>query len=332
MRKGKFHMGDKTTRREFLRQMAIAGAAFSVLSGVAEAAEAVAKGSGKSRVVVATDKAVFSNGTVNKSVLGKMLGSSMAKLTDTKSGAAAWKKLFSPKDVVGIKVNCLFGPGVSTRPDVVAVVIENLKSAGVKEDNIIVWDRSTSDLIKCGFIPNAGKGVKVFADDDKWGPEIEQGAFKGKISTVLSEKVTAFINMPVLKTHGITGISCCLKNHYGSFNNPGSHHRNHCTPAIADFSSIPMVKEKARLVVVDAIRPQHSGGPGLQDKDQFNYYSIMVGFDPVAVDYHGVGIIQAELAKTGKQPIPDSKLIWLAAAQERGVGTCDPGKIEVMKA
>ena len=32
--------------------------------------------------------------------------------------------------------------------------------AGVDENNIIVWDRSSSDLIKCGFIPNSGKGVK----------------------------------------------------------------------------------------------------------------------------------------------------------------------------
>ncbi len=309
--------------------MALAGAAVSVLPGVADAAEATAKG--KSRVVVATDASAFAKGTVNKPVLGKMLGRALAKLTETNSGALAWKKLFSPDDVVGIKVNCLFGPGVSTRPDVVAVVIEGLKMAGVDENNIIVWDRSSSDLIKCGFIPNSGKGVKVFADDDKWGPEISQGAFKGKISTIISEKVTAFINMPVLKTHGIAGISCCLKNHYGSFHNPGSHHKNHCTPAIADFSSIPMVKEKSRLVVVDALRPQHSGGPGLQEKDQFDYHSIIVSTDPLAADYHGVTIIQNALARAGKKPIPDSSLIWLQAAQERGVGTCDPNKIEIAR-
>lgn len=313
--------------------MAIAGAALSVLPGVAEAAEAVAKGSGKSRVVMATDTAVFSQGTtINQAVLGKMLGKSMAKLTDSKTGAQAWKKLFKPADVVGIKINCLFGKGVSTRPEMVQAVIEGLKMAGVKEDNIIVWDRSSSDLIKSGFIPNKdGKGVKVFADDDQWGPEIQQGAFKGKISTVISEKVTAIVNMPILKAHGITGVSCCMKNHYGSFNNPGSHHGNHCTPAMADFSSIPMVKDKTRLVVCDALRPQHSGGPGLQEKSQFNYHSLIVGTDPVAVDYHGVGIIQSALTAAGKQQIPEGNLIWLQAAQDRGVGTCDPSKIEVVK-
>jgi len=326
-------MGEKTTRREFLKQMALAGAALTVLPGVAEAAEAAAKGSSKSRVVIATDTAVFSQGTtVNKAVLGKMLGNSMAKLTDSKTGAQAWEKLFTPNDVVGIKVNCLFGVGVSTRPEVVRAVIDGLKMAGVDENNIIVWDRSTSDLIKAGFSPNSGKGVKVFADDDHWGPEIQRGAFKGKISTVINDRVTAIINMPVLKSHGLTGVSCCMKNHFGSFNNPGKHHGNACTPAMADFNSIPMVKDKTRLVVVDALRPQHSSGPGLQNNDQFNYHSLIVSADPVAADYHGTGIIQSELAKAGKQTIPDSKLIWLQAAQERGVGTCDPSKIEVLKA
>lgn len=324
-------MGQKTTRREFLRQMALTGAALTVLPGVVEAAT---KGTaGKSRVVIATDAAVMpKENEIAQAVLEKMLGKSMTKLTDTKTGAEAWKKLFSPKDVVGIKINCLFGKGVSTRPEVVNAVIAGLKTAGVDENNIIVWDRASGDLIKCGFIPNKdGAGVKYFADDNHWGPEMSQGVFKGKITTVISEKVTAIINMPILKTHGITGVSCCLKNHYGSFDNPGNHHGNNCDPAMADFNSIPMVKDKTRLVVVDAIRPQCNGGPGLQAQDLFNHYSLMVSTDPVAADYHGVQIIQAQRIAQGVGAIPDKKLVWLQSAQERGVGISDPSKIELIK-
>lgn len=324
-------MGHKTTRREFLKQMAVTGAALTVLPGVVEAA--AKSPSGKSRVVITTDAAVMPReNEVAQGVIEKMLGKSMAKLTDTKTGAEAWKKLFSPKDVVGIKINCLFGRGVSTRPEVVNAVVAGLKMAGVKEDNIIVWDRSSGDLIKCGFIPNKdGAGVKYFADDGHWGEEITQGAFKGKITKVISEKVTAIINVPILKTHGITGISCCLKNHYGSFDNPGNHHGNHCDPAMADFNSIKMVKDKTRLVVVDAIRPQCNGGPGLQAQDQFNHYSLMVSADPVSADYCGAEIIQAQRKKLGVDAIPDKKLVWLQSAQERGVGVCDPSKIELVK-
>lgn len=327
-------MGHKTTRREFLKNMALTGAALTSLPGVVEAADKITKPADKTRVVISTDTSCLDkDNEVVQAAVEKMLDRSLAKLTGSGSGADAWKKLFSSKDVVGIKINCLFGIGVSTRPEVVNAVIAGLLTAGVKEDNIIVWDRSSVDLIKCGYTPNKdGAGVKYFADDDSWGPLIERGAFKGRISTVINEKVTAIVNMPILKTHGITGISGCLKNHYGSFDNPGNHHANNCNPQLADFNAIPVVKNKTRLVVMDVIRPQHSGGPGLQVRDQFNHYSIMLGTDPVAVDCVGLKIIQDKLRQMNREPISDKKLRWMASAQERGVGTCDASKIELLRA
>lgn len=325
-------MGDKTTRREFLRNMALTGAALS-LPGIVNATAGTANTSGKTRVVIATDaSSLTADNAVVQPVVEKMIARGVAKLTRSNTGVDGWKKLFSPKDVVGIKINCLFGKGVSTRPEMVNAVIAGLKSAGVKEDNIIVWDRSSVDLIKCGFVPNKdGAGVKYFADDNQWGPELQRGAFKGRISTIISEKVTAIINMPILKTHGITGISGSLKNHYGSFDNPGNHHANNCNPQLADFNAIPAVKNKTRLVVMDVLRPQHSGGPGLQVKDQYNHCSVMVGTDPLAVDCIGLNIIQDKLKQLGQEPIAAKKVRWLASAQERGVGTCELSKIELLK-
>ncbi len=323
-------MGDKTTRREFLKQMALTGAALTTLPGVLEAAEPAA--GGKSRVVITTDSAVMpSEGNVSQVVFEKMVGKCVARLTDSKTGAEGWKKLFKPTDVVGIKINCLFGRGVSTRPEAVRAVIAGLKMAGVNENNIIVWDRSSSDMIKSGYSMNKdGPGVKYFADDGHWGKEIARGRFKGRITKVISEQVTAYINMPVLKTHGISGMSCCLKNHFGSFDNPGNHHADSCV-AMADFSAIPVVKQKARLMVVDAIRPQHSGGPGLQNQDQWNLYSVMVSRDPVAADTIGTDIVQKKLKDLGRKAIPANKLVWLRSAQEQGVGTCDPSRIELVR-
>lgn len=323
-------MGDKTTRREFLKQIALTGAALTTLPGSLAAAEPEAKR--KSRVVMTTDRAVMPReNEVSQAVFEKMVGRCIAKLTDSNTGAEGWKKLFKPTDVVGIKINCLFGRGVSTRPEAVRAVIAGLKMAGVDENNIIVWDRSSSDMIKSGFpINKNGPGVKYFADDGDWGDTITHGRFKGRVSRVITDRITALINMPVLKTHGISGLSCCLKNHFGSFDNPGNHHADACI-AMADFSAIPVVKAKSRLVVVDAIRPQHSGGPGLQTQDQWNLYSVMVSRDPVAADYVGTEIIQSKLKDLGRNPIPEKKLVWLGAAQELGVGVCDPNKIEVLR-
>ena len=99
-------MGEKTTRREFLKQMAITGVALTAFPIIGQAAEQTAKAGGKSRVVIATDAAVMpKENEIAQAVLEKMLDKSMTKLTDTKTSTEAWTKLFSPKDIVGIKIN-----------------------------------------------------------------------------------------------------------------------------------------------------------------------------------------------------------------------------------
>ena len=311
------------------------GAAISGIPGIAQAASQAAEKTtgGKSRVVIATNSGVLhANNQLRTNVLGDMLDASVAKLTAVSSGREGWKKLFSADDVVGIKVNCLFGKGVATRPEFADTVAQRLISAGVKPENIIIWDRSTADLIKCGFTPNKdGAGVKCYGDDGDWGKVIERGSFKGRITKIISDKVTAVVNLPILKTHGITGISCCLKNHYGSFDNPGSHHSNHCNPALADFNSIPVVRNKTRLVLVDALRPQYDGGPGLKVKAQSNYHSVLASVDPLAADYEGLQIIEKQRSEKELDPLPTEKLEWMKSAQSRGVGTCDPAKIEAIR-
>lgn len=323
----------KTTRREFLKGAAVAGAAIVGIPGTLDAAEKALGGSGKSRVVIARDAAVMAaDGQIRTAALEKMLNRCMTKLTGEPNAISSWKKLFSPDDVVGIKVNCLFGRGVATRPEVADAIARGLISAGVKPENIIIWDRSTGDLIKCGFKPNKGAGVQCIADDGDWGETIEQGAFKGRISKIISDRITAIVNAPILKTHSISGISSCLKNHYGSFDNPSSHHKDNCNPSMADFSAIPMVKNKTRLVIVDAIRPQYDGGPGLKADAQFDNYSLLASRDPVAADAVGVDIIQRKRQQEGLDPLPGKKIAWLASAQDRAVGISDLARIEIVSA
>ena len=326
-------MGDKTTRREFLKQAALTGAAITGMPAVAGAAQDIlADSKGKSRVVIATNTAALKDDNqIVRNVVQEMLDTSIEKLTNTSSAADGWKKLFSASDIVGIKVNCLFGKGVSTHPEVADAVVQGLKTAGVKEDNIIIWDRSTGDLIKCGFTPNKdGPGVKCYGDDGDWGETIKRGAFNGRITKIISNKITALVNVPILKTHGLTGISCCLKNHYGSFDNPGNHHRSHANPAMADFSSIPMVRNKTRLVVVDALRVQYDGGPGLKPDAQSNCCSLLVSTDPLAADFQGLRIIERKRKDAGLKPFAKEVTAWVQSAQERGVGVCDPSRIELV--
>jgi len=326
-------MADKTTRRQFLKKAALAGAAITGLPALTGAAEKVIRDTqGKSPVVIATDKAMVArDGRIVQDVANRTLDRGIAKLMGTSSAGDAWGKLFSAQDVVGIKVNCLCGKGVSTRPEVVSAVIGGLKQAGVKEDNIIVWDRATSDLTKCGYEPNKdGPGVKCYGDDGDWGETIKLGVFNGRITKVISQKITALVNVPILKTHSGAGMSCCLKNHYGSFDNPGAHHDNHCNPAMADFNAIPAVKSKTRLVVIDALRPQYDGGPSLKADAQFDYYSLITARDPVAADACCLDIIEDKRAESGLDSIA-FKVKWLQSAQDRDVGVCDRSKIDLIR-
>src|SRR4030067_2778936 len=84
----------------------------------------------KSRVVIATDKAVLaSDGQIVQDAVNRMLDRSVAKVMGKSSASDAWAKLFSPRDVVGIKVNCLFSKGAAPHPEVVSAIIGGLQRA-----------------------------------------------------------------------------------------------------------------------------------------------------------------------------------------------------------
>ena len=76
--------------------------------------------------------------------------------------------------------------------------------------------------------------------------------------------------------------------------------------------------------MLDACLGIYQGGPG--GSPQFKYNSIILGQDPVAVDYHGWEILEAERQKHGRA-LPQAKHIKTAAGM--GLGTNDPDEIEM---
>jgi len=90
--------------------------------------------------------------------------------TGQKSVADAYASVltsFLPDDIVTIKVNCI-NSQLPTHIEVVNAVVGGLISAGVKNNNIIIWDRTNHELIKCGFIYNISEsGVRCFGTDQK---------------------------------------------------------------------------------------------------------------------------------------------------------------------
>jgi len=325
------------SRRRFTRDVGLCATALSGFSLLRTTAcptpSNVVKDQG--RIVVAQDTNVLSNGSVARIVLKKMLDGAIPTYTNTSDAAAGWKALFSPKDIVGLKLNCLGGRGLSPNSEIVDLIVKALIEAGLPETNIIVWDRFDLDLTRAGFTLNKqGKGHRVTGTDRFYDsrPTL-MGSIGSCYSRFLSEVCTAIINLGVLKDHDLAGVSVAMKNWYGTIHNPHKYHSNNCDPYIADLSASKMIRMKHRLTIIDALHAQYKGGPAYAPAFRWETDMIIVGTDEVAIDTFGAHIIDEKrkkeneptLKKSGKYPP------WLKAAHERGLGENDLSKIKVIR-
>ena len=293
------------------------------------------KAGAKSRVVhLRNDALLDSNREVNLSVAEEMVKSGMLRLTGESAPDQAWKSLFQPDDIIGIKVNSLGGRQIATHPVIVNAVISGLKTAGVPEKNIIVWDRLTKELSRAGYTINTSdKGVRCFGTDtgyDRY-PEII-GSIGSCFSTIVSSQCTALINIPVLKDHDLAGVSLSLKNFYGAIHNPNKYHDNNCDPYVADLNTHPYIKNKQRLIVCDAITLQCHGGPAYKPQWAFDYRGLLLSRDPVAIDRIGARLIEEKRKEKGLPSLKESgrEPLHIATAASKGLGTDNPDEIEYL--
>ena len=173
--------------------------------------------------------------------------------------------------------------------------------------------------MKGGYpINKGGKGIQVFGTDGDHGPWMRSGKWKGKLSKILL-KATAIINVPILRPHGLTGVTIALKNHYGSFHDPGAYHDNRCDPYIADLNAHPQIRYKHRLVICDA-----RGRPGGKKP----LCSLLVAIDPVAHDAVGLYYLQKNYPRAMRKYAPMAK--YIRTAERRGLGVCDLSQIKIV--
>lgn len=328
------------SRREFLRSAAVgAGALFA--SSAPFSLRAMAAADERPRVVLARDEAAIDGvcGKINAERLSAMLDESVCRLTGEGVAAAAWRRLFRPRDLVGIKVNCLSGRRMCTRWEVVEAVVSGLRRAGVPEDRIIVWDKDDADLKRAGYPIQRGRGVAVYGTIGvRYSPGYEERLrFAGEhlgscFSRILTQQVTALVNVPVLKDHDIAGVTLGLKNWFGAIHNPNKYHDNLCDPYIAELSTHASIRDKLRLVVMDATTLQYDGGPSARLESALAFGGLLVARDPVAVDAYGVSLIEAERRRAGVASLAEvsrpPKHVHTAA--RLGLGEDDVSRIEVV--
>jgi len=304
-----------------------------------EAAGIFRRSSSGSQVVSARDDNALQDGKVDSVVVRRLVAESIKRLTGASSEGDGWRSLFSPQDTIGIKINCLGGPMMCTRPELVAAVVEGLtETAGIPAGQIIIWDRYNREIERCGYtMRTKGSGPLCFGTDTS-GVDYEDDPLVHRsigscFSKILTRRCTAVVNMPVLKDHDLAGVTVGMKNFYGAIHNPNKYHDTNCDPYIADLSSSPPVRGKLRLVVCDALTPQCHGGPAYKERFVWQHSGILVARDPVALDAVGARIIEEQRHKKGLPSLEEQKRPprYIKSAEALELGWAREDKIRLVE-
>jgi uncharacterized protein (DUF362 family) len=296
-------------------------------------------------VVVKHTEATDGVRNINAASVQVMMDESIKQLTGEPTVADAWASLLpdlKPEDVVAIKVNARSAI-LHAHPVVVDAIVSGLTTAGVPENNIIIYDIVTWCLLQSGFRYNmADEGVRCLAtfrqanlgapilDEEGWGPDLDNPVDilgnRVLLSTILT-RCDHLINVPILKAHSDwCGFTLSLKNQFGSLGSDPAVLHNNINLSIPTLNNQEAIKGKSRLVVIDALFGCWSGFDG---PAQFAPNSLIVSRDPVAADYIGGEMINEERVRLNLGP--RNMDFMLSKAAEMGLGTNDPEKMELIR-
>lgn len=279
----------------------------------------------KSRVVLVRHGEVWSDGVPDPARVRQMLDDGMRTLARTADVLAVWQALFEPGERVLLKVNCI-AYGGPTQPAVTYAVAGRLQEAGLRAEDILIFDRTDHELQSAGYALNEGSaGVQCHGARGE-GSEAPLTQARVRFFQEI-DNCDAIINLPTPKQHGGAGISVALKNHYGSVNQPGRLHDDWCDPAIAELNAQDNIRKKTRLIVGAALKvsPADWNRPKRED-------ALLLSFDPVALDTVARDILVRHRQALGLDTgfLVDGAR-QLATAQSLGLGTTDASRIDLQE-
>ncbi len=328
--------GHLENRREFLTGCLAGAAALACGDGLLQA-EALRPQprEAKSKLVVARDALLRGSGTgVDPARALALLDRAMQTLCAESEPVGCWRKIVRPGQRVAIKVNALGGRGLSSNVQVVDAICERLQSAGVRAQDIVIFDRDTAEMEHTGFRIRAGGNQVQCFGTDRVGYEdtlSRFGSVGSRVSKILTRQCDVLINVPVLKDHDGAGITAALKNMYGVIHNPNKCHPNGCNPYAADVNMLAEIRSRARLHICDATTACYEGGPGFKPQFAWHENALLVSADPVALDHTGWQMIERKRAEKGLSTLEAEgrtpRYIATAADAAHRLGTNDPRRM-----
>jgi len=283
-------------------------------------------------IVVVEDETATSGNDINEETVQVMIDSAIRALTQEQDVGDAWKSLFpniTTSSIIAIKVNVRYST-MPSHPEVTYAVCEGLKLMDFDgeyfpENNIIIYD-DRGFLSESGYLINTSdQGIRCFETSHVgYSSELYQVVdINQRISRIITDLADYLINIPVLKNHGIAGVTLSLKNHYGTCNLPQQMHSNHADPYIPALNALSVINDKACINVCDALFGIRSGGPG--GYPQFVTNKIIISEDIVATDYIGRELLDENGCNTiGLATHIDT------AATDYDLGTNDPDEMDII--
>ncbi len=231
------------------------------------------------RVIEVQHPGSVTDGQRNRAAVKAMIQRGMQQLVpEAETAVDAWRSFFQLGDRVGIKVvpvgmvpkpgtdTTVNGPAVDLRRpgpissyEVVAEVVESLASAGIRLNDILVFERYHDDFIRAGYTAMLPEGVHwecssvsfddsqleidgqfrgqprrrniagydrdvyrelAFCHDESIHDPHDDRRFRSHLSKIVTQKVDKIISIPVLKDHRSAGVTLSLKNmSHGMVNN-----------------------------------------------------------------------------------------------------------------
>jgi uncharacterized protein (DUF362 family) len=215
--------------------------------------------------------------------------------------------------------------GADTHPELVKRVVEMCFAAGAKsvsmfDNSCDQWRRAYANSGMEKVAQDTGAILVNGKDETLYREVAIPGGVKlreAKVhSLVLDSDV--FINVPVLKHHGGTLITACMKNLMGIVWNRGFYHRVDLHQCIADLLTF----KKPTLNILDAYAPMVRNGPwGKSADDLVVMRTLLVSTDIVAIDAAGAKLLN-------HQP-SDVRHVGIAA--EMKLGTMDLEQVDIRR-